>query len=175
MLWYSNGVIHQQDNTVTSQLRPLWWPWWPSDRLICFLKVASNMPSTHLLTCLYMLSSFNCIHTHIGIVNISKWKWKKCDISLRWFLTVILDVYFCAHEFAFHQRRAVFYRTHRFWGDFFSVLSWLVCSLHFISSENSVELRLSNYVQFQLLRASPAITMEMFKMWCERDGRHRKW
>lgn len=75
MLWYSNGVIHQQDNTMTNQLRPLWWPWSPSDRLICFLKVASNVASTadtHLLTYLYMLSYFNCIHTHIDIVNISK-------------------------------------------------------------------------------------------------------
>lgn len=75
MLWYSNGVIHQQDNTMTNQLRPRWWPWSPSDRLICFLKAASNVASTadtHLLTYLYTLSYFNCIHTHIDIVNISK-------------------------------------------------------------------------------------------------------
>lgn len=53
--------------------------------------------------------------------------------------------------------------------------SFFVCSLHFKPSENSLKLRQSNYVQFQLSSPSPVITMEIFKMWLESDGRHRKW
>lgn len=62
----------------------------------------------------------------------------------------------------------------------FSVLallseSFTVCSLHLNSFENSLKLSNSNYVQFQLLSPSLAITMEIFKMWLESDSRHRKW
>lgn len=59
MLWYSNGVIHQQDNTMTSQLRPLRWPWWTLEKVDLFSKSIFKYPQHHwyihhLLICLYM-------------------------------------------------------------------------------------------------------------------------
>lgn len=45
---------------------------------------------------------------------------------------------------------------------------WFSCTLNRLNS------RWSDYVQFQLSSPSSAITMAIFKMWLESDGRHSK-
>lgn len=208
MLWYSNGVIHQQDNTVTSQLRPLWWPWWPLEEVDLFPKSVFKCPPHHwdafidlliyvFIFWLYSYSNKQLTYhqvkekTRHALMQITKyWKIQK-QICKSPKLTQPLMISDCILTFLLLPAcflQCVCLPSEK-WLYFQSswVLSWFlfccflahlrvsfVCSLYLTSSENFLLPSLSNYVQFQLLSPSRAITMEIFKMWLEQDSRHRK-